>query len=222
MTAPPAPAARLKSAQLEVFCLLWAAYASYYLCRVNFAVAQPAILKEFPTWTSAQIGTIPSIYAAVYALGQIVNGTLSQRYGVRRLMTMALVVAGVTNLLFAFTSSFGSMRLLWAVNAFGQSAGWSLMVQVLANWNTAARRGTLIGRLSTCYAFGNVLSWLLAGYLCDALGWRAACDRGTPRSGSGYLWRGAGCKAKGASLLLPAYGLVARIAASSNAAISSV
>ncbi len=174
MTVPPAPAARLKSAQLEVFCLLWAAYASYYLCRVNFAVAQPAILKEFPTWTSAQIGTIPSIYAAVYALGQIVNGTLSQRYGVRRLMTMALVVAGVTNLLFAFTSSFGSMRLLWAVNAFGQSAGWSLMVQVLANWNTAARRGTLIGRLSTCYAFGNVLSWLLAGYLCDALGWRAA------------------------------------------------
>jgi len=174
MIPQPTPPDRLRSAQLEVFWLLWGAYASYYLCRVNFAVAQPAILKEFPDWTSAQIGTIPSIYAAVYAVGQIVNGTLAQRYGARRMMTFALLVAGLTNLLFAFASSFDAMRLLWAANGWGQSAGWSLMVQVLANWNTSARRGLLIGRLSTCYTIGNVASWLLAGWLCDGLGWRAA------------------------------------------------
>ena len=78
---------RLRSSQLQVFWLLWGAYASYYLCRVNFAVAQPQILLSFPGWTSADIGTIPSTYAAVYALGQIVNGTLGQRYGARRMMT---------------------------------------------------------------------------------------------------------------------------------------
>ncbi|HEY5910116.1 MAG TPA: MFS transporter [Verrucomicrobiae bacterium] len=166
--------ARLRSHQLRIFWLLWGAYASYYLCRVNFAVAQPAILKEFPNWTSAQIGSIPSIYAAVYAVGQIVNGTLGQRYGARRLMTLALVMASLTNFLFYFTSSFNTMRLLWALNGWFQSAGWSLMVHVLANWNTSARRGFLIGRLSTCYQVGNVLSWLLAGFLCDTVGWRAA------------------------------------------------
>ena len=173
-SAPPAADRRLRSYQLEVFWLLWSAYASYYLCRVNFAVAQPAILKEFPSWTGAQIGSIPSTYAAVYAIGQIVNGTLGQVYGTRRLMTVALLAASVTNLLFSFSSSFHSMRLLWAVNGWFQSAGWSLMVQTLSNWNTSARRGILIGRLSTCYQVGNVLSWLLAGFLCDAIGWRAA------------------------------------------------
>lgn len=173
--APAVPAAaQLRSAQLRVFWLLWGAYASYYLCRVNFAVAQPAILKEFPSWTSAQIGSIPSIYAAVYAVGQIVNGTLGQRYGARRLMSIALVMASATNLLFAFTSSFEVMRLLWACNGWFQSAGWSLMVGTLSNWNTSDRRGFLIGRLSTCYTVGNVLSWLLAGFLCDSVGWRAA------------------------------------------------
>jgi len=165
---------RLRSFQLRIFWLLWGAYASYYLCRVNFAVAQPAILKEFPQWTSAQIGSIPSIYAAFYAVGQIVNGTLGQRYGARRLMTLALLMAALTNFLFQFTSSFNTMRLLWAINGWFQSAGWSLMVHVIANWNTSSRRGFLIGRLSTCYQVGNVLSWLLAGYLCDAVGWRAA------------------------------------------------
>jgi MFS transporter, OPA family, sugar phosphate sensor protein UhpC len=168
------PNPRLRSHQLGVFWLLWSAYASYYLCRVNFAVAQPAILKDFPSWTNAQIGSIPSTYAAAYAVGQIVNGTLGQIYGTRRLMTIALLGASVTNLLFAFSSSFEVMRLLWAANGWFQSAGWSLMVHTLSNWNTSARRGILIGRLSTCYQFGNVLSWLLAGFLCDAVGWRAA------------------------------------------------
>jgi OPA family sugar phosphate sensor protein UhpC-like MFS transporter len=174
MHPPETSAVRLRAFQLRVFWLLWGAYGSYYLCRVNFAVAQPALLKEFPTWTSAQIGTIPSLYAAVYAVGQIVNGTLGQRYGTRRLMSVAMLFAGVTNVLFAFTSSFETMRLLWAVNGFFQSAGWTLMVGTLADWNTSARRGTLIGRLSTCYTVGNVASWLLAGFLCDAVGWRAA------------------------------------------------
>jgi OPA family sugar phosphate sensor protein UhpC-like MFS transporter len=166
--------ARLRSSQVQLFWLLWSAYACYYLCRVNFAVAQPAILKEFPTWTGAQIGTIPSIYAAAYAVGQMVNGTLGERYGARRLMTLALIMASATNLLFAMTSSFEVMRLLWAVNGWFQSAGWALMVHTISSWNTSERRGFLIGRLSTCYTVGNVLSWLLAGQLCDSVGWRAA------------------------------------------------
>jgi len=169
-----AAGAQLRAWQRRVFWALWGAYASYYLCRVNFAVAQPALFKEFPEWTNAQIGSIPSVYAAVYAVGQLVNGTLGQRYGARRMMTGALLLAAVTNVLFAFTSSLTAMRLLWALNGWGQSAGWSLMVQAVSNWNTVERRGFLIGRLSTCYQVGHVLSWLLAGTLCDSVGWRAA------------------------------------------------
>ncbi len=164
----------LRSWQLRIFWLLWTGYASYYLCRVNFAVAQPLILKEFPDWTAAQIGMIPSIYAMFYAAGQIINGALGERFGARRMMTMAIVTAAVTNMLFSMTSSFAVMLVLWAVNGYAQSAGWSLLIQTISNWNTSKRRGTLIGLISTCYQVGNVVSWLLAGSLCDALGWRAA------------------------------------------------
>lgn len=168
------PSTSLRSWQLRVFWLLWGAYASYYLCRVNFAVAQPMILREFPGWTNAQIGGIPSIYAIFYAAGQIINGTLGQRYGARLMMTGALLCASLTNFLFSATYSYSTMLVLWAVNGFGQSAGWSLLVQTISNWNTSARRGTVIGLISTCYQVGNVVSWLLAGFLCDTIGWRAA------------------------------------------------
>ncbi len=142
-------AASLRAWQLRIFWLLWTAYASYYLCRVNFAVAQPLILREFPDWTAAQIGLIPSIYAMCYAVGQIVNGTLGERFGARRLMTMALVGAAATNILFSMTSSFAMMLVLWAINGYAQSAGWSLLIQTLSDWNTSERRGTLVGLIST-------------------------------------------------------------------------
>lgn len=164
----------VRSWQWRIFWLLWGAYASYYLCRVNFAVAQPLILKDFPGWTNAKVGLIPSIYAIAYAAGQMINGTLGQRYGARHMMTVALTVAAITNLLFSFTSSFGIMLALWAVNGYAQSAGWSLLIQTISNWNTSRRRGTVIGLISTCYTVGNVLSWLLAGTLCEAISWRAA------------------------------------------------
>jgi MFS transporter, OPA family, sugar phosphate sensor protein UhpC len=90
------------------------------------------------------------------------------------MMTMAIVTAAATNILFSMASSFEAMLLLWAVNGYAQSAGWSLLIQTVSNWNTSQRRGTLIGLISTCYQVGNVLSWLLAGMLCDTLGWRWA------------------------------------------------
>ena len=170
----PDPKPELRSWQLRIFWLLWGGYASYYLCRVNFAVAQPMILKEFPAWTNAQVGSIPSIYAVFYAVGQIINGTLGQRYGARYMMTGALLVAAVTNILFALTSSFTVMLVLWSINGYAQSAGWSLLIQTISNWNTSRRRGTVIGLISTCYQVGNVLSWVLAGLLCNYVGWRAA------------------------------------------------
>jgi sugar phosphate permease len=169
-----ADAERLRSWQIRIFALLWTGYAAYYLCRVNFAVAQPSLLKEFG-WTSTQVGWIPSIYAAFYAFGQFVNGQLGERFGARRLMTAALLIAAGTNIAFSFASSYPVMLALWALNGYAQSAGWSLVIKTISNWTTARRRGTVVGLISTCYMVGHALSWLLAGWLCDSdWGWRSA------------------------------------------------
>lgn len=169
-----APDRRLFAWQVRTFALLWSAYASYYLCRLNFAVAQPAILQEFPDWTLAQVGAIPSTYAAVYAVGQFVNGQLAVRFGARALMTFSMVMAGAMNLAFSRATTFSEMVVFWGVNGWVQSAGWSLVVETMANWTPERRRGMVIGLISTCYQVGNVVAWLLAGLLVEHIGWRAA------------------------------------------------
>ncbi len=159
--------------QYRIFTLLWTGYASYYLCRLNFSVAQPAIMESFD-WSSAQVGGIPSVYATFYAIGQFVNGQLADRFGPRRMMTTALSVAVLCNIGMAFADSYTMMLVLWAINGYAQSAGWTLVVQTAANWTKVERRGAVLGVISTCYAVGNVLAWLLAGFLVDSIGWRAA------------------------------------------------
>jgi MFS transporter, OPA family, glycerol-3-phosphate transporter len=164
---------RTRKWQLRVYWLLWSGYASYYLCRLNFAAAQPELMTEFG-WTAAKVGAIPSVYAAFYAIGQFINGQLADRFGPRVMMTTALSVAIVTNIAFAFTSSYAVMMGLWALNGYAQSAGWTLVVQTTANWTPVKRRGMVLGIISTCYQVGNVLAWLLAGYLVSTYSWRAA------------------------------------------------
>jgi OPA family glycerol-3-phosphate transporter-like MFS transporter len=168
------PPKRLFTWQVRIFSLLWLAYASYYLCRLNFAAAQPAILKDFPELTKATIGAIPSVYSAVYAVGQLVNGQLSVRLGARRMMSVAMVAAGLANVALSQVSSYPLMMALWGLNGWAQSAGWSLAVGTMASWTPAARRGSVIGLLSTCYMLGNVFAWLLAGAMVEKHGWRAA------------------------------------------------
>jgi len=160
--------------QYRVYTLLWTGYASYYLCRLNFAVAQPAILEAYPSWSAAKVGGIPSVYAAFYAIGQFINGQLADRFGPRKMMTTALSIAVLCNLGMSMADSYTAMLVLWAINGYAQSAGWTLVVQTAANWTKVERRGAVLGIISTCYAVGNVLAWLLAGFLVDSIGWRAA------------------------------------------------
>lgn len=160
--------------QVQIFATLWGGYASYYLCRMNFSVAQPLILEEFG-WTKAAIGLIPTVYAFTYAIGQFVNGQLGERFGARRMMTAAMTLAVVANVLFPLAHSLPMMMFLWGINGYAQSAGWSLVVKTLTNWTTTRNRGLLVGLISTCYQVGNVLAWLLAGYLAGGPGgWRMA------------------------------------------------
>jgi len=165
---------RSRSMQQRIFALLWMSYASYYLCRMNFAAAQPEILKEFPDWTKAQVGLIPSVYSVFYATGQFINGQIGSRFGARRMMTIGLVAIGICNLLFANTSDYTLMLVLWAVNGYCQSNGWPMVVQTMSNWFRVARRGTMMGLISTCYQVGNVSAWLLSGWLVSEYSWRAA------------------------------------------------
>lgn len=157
--------------QRRIFATLWVTYGSFYLCRVNMAIALPGIMEELG-YSKTDVGGIGSAFFMAYAIGQFVNGQLGDRVGARRLIPVGIVASAVLNILFGFSTTLGIMMVLWGLNGYFQAMGWSPSVKTLANWFPPERRGKVAGLYGSSYQMGNVASWLLGGYLALHYGWR--------------------------------------------------
>ncbi len=157
----------------RIFISIWITYATFYLTRVNFSVAIPGIIQEYGI-SKTEIGAVLTALFFAYAIGQFVNGQLGDRFGARKLVTFGLIASGILNIIFGFSHALTGMIIIWALNGYFQSMGWSPTVKTLANWFPTDRRGKMAGLLGTSYQIGNVFSWALAGFIVGMLGWRWA------------------------------------------------
>jgi len=158
----PTPAARYW--RYRIFSSCWLIYAGIYLCRKNYAVAQPVFMKEFG-WTEAGVGVIITSYLAMYAIGQFLNGAAGDRFNSRRIMAAGLSLSILVNFLFGFAASIPLMALLWGLNGFGQSSGWPGVVKTMSAWFGVRERGRVMAWWSTCYQIGEVVSCAFAAWL---------------------------------------------------------
>ena len=159
--------------QRRVLITSWITYASFYLGRVNLAVALPALQADFG-WARAQVGGIGSAFFWCYALGQLINGTLGDRLNPRAFVTAGLIASAVMNIGFGFSSPLLLLTFFWALNGYVQSTGWGPIMRVLSHWFGAGERGRVTAIFGPCYTAGHVTSWLVGGWLVTRYGWRTA------------------------------------------------
>ena len=127
----------------RVFISLWIAYASFYLCRVNMSIAIPGILEEYNLTKTAMGAVLTALFFA-YAVGQFINGQLGDKFGARKLLTFGAIVSAILNLIFAVLPGIVSlMALVWGLNGYFQSMGWSPATKTIANWFPLKMRGKI-------------------------------------------------------------------------------
>ena len=161
-----------KSWQVRTFVTIWFTYGSFYLCRANMSFALPGLGTEFGL-SKTLLGLLGTCLFVMYSLGQFVNGQLGDKYGARKLVFVGMIGSALLNIIFSFSTAFGFMMVVWGLNGYFQSMGWSPQVKTMANWFTVAQRGKWMGLMGSCYQIGNALSWLLASYLAANYGWRS-------------------------------------------------
>jgi len=164
---------RFRRWQLQVFVIAWLSYASFYLCRVNIAVALPAIQTDLG-WDRSVVGLIGSVFLWVYAVGQLINGTLGQQANARWFVGVGMLVSAALNAAFGASSWLGLMVVLWGVNGWAQSMGWGAIMKTIASWFGARRRGRITALFSPCFVLGHLTAWAAGGWLVGRLGWRYA------------------------------------------------
>ena len=130
-------------------------YASYYLCRYNFPIANAEIAREF-AFTNAQMGWIISTALVCYAVGQMVNGFFTDRIGGRKAMLTGGIGTVLINVLFGMASHWGgagttkgfmlaSFMTVWGLNGYLQSFGAPGMIKINTAWFHKTERGRFAG-----------------------------------------------------------------------------
>lgn len=161
----------LRGPRARVFLLTYFAYAFYYLSRKPFSVVKTT-LGELGT-SLRELSWIDTGYLAMYAIGQLVWGIATDRFGARRVLVFGMVAVAACALLFGSASSALWFGIAFAAMGLVQATGWPGTVRAMTPWFGSAERGRVMGPWSTCYQLGGLVASALAGWLLGHFGWRA-------------------------------------------------
>lgn len=160
------------STRRSVWLLSLACFCSMATQRICDAML-PELSREFGT-SMARTAQVVSVFAVVYALAQLVYGSLGDRYGKFRVLTYTTLASGLGCLLASLASD-----LDWLVMARGVIAMFAAAIIPLAMaWTGDAvsydRRQETLARLGLGTTMGIVGGQLMGGLFADTLGWRWA------------------------------------------------
>jgi sugar phosphate permease len=141
----------------RVFFAAWTLYAGYYICRKDMGTAKG--------------GAIPSLavslacFGAMYAVGQLVGGTLADRIGARRTALAGAAISILCTVSLAWCNQPVLALVLQLGNGFGQGFGWPALLKLLGGWFRPGERDRVLGWWSTSYILGGLLASSLTAWL---------------------------------------------------------
>jgi OPA family glycerol-3-phosphate transporter-like MFS transporter len=189
----------LSRARTRTLFVLWTTYGSFYLCRANLGPVR-TVLQHDLAITAVEIGFVLGAVKLGYALGQLVNGQLTERFGPRRVLAIGMLGSACATLLVVatpalaeapivgpaaagFASVLGGVGLnvsaspvlgvllaLAFLNGWFQAGGWPPCVKIASRWFPVKRRGFTMGVLGTSLTLGSAIAITVTGALLGVFG----------------------------------------------------
>jgi OPA family glycerol-3-phosphate transporter-like MFS transporter len=151
-----------------MFCYLF-----FYTGRQTFGFAIPGIEAELGL-DKQTLGWVSAALLWAYALGQVVNGNLGDKFGGRLMMSIGAVASFALNWVTSFSIGFKSLFASWGLNGLAQSMAWAPGSRVVANWWGDHERGTALGFYVFAAGSASVMSYCTSLVVLDVLdlNWR--------------------------------------------------
>jgi OPA family glycerol-3-phosphate transporter-like MFS transporter len=175
----PAPAAaRVPEARIDseyrrlrrqVFAGIFLGYAAYYLVRNTLALAIPDLLREYPHYTKAMLGTALTGLSVAYGLSKFLMGSVSDRSNPKYFLPLGLLLsAGIIFLSGTVKAIYASLALVVALqtlNGWVQGMGWPPCGKSMVHWWSTRERGLTVATWNVAHNLGGALvaSFALAG-----------------------------------------------------------
>jgi len=151
-----------------------------YIDRVNISVTARHMIPSLGL-TKVQMGQVFSAFVLGYALCQIPGGWLGDRWGARRILTLAVIWWSIFTALTALAPALpivnmigilGSLILVRFLIGVGEAAALPNFNRVVASWFGPHERGLGIGIAISGIGIGSALTPPLTAWVMVNFGWQ--------------------------------------------------
>lgn len=146
-----------------------------YTDRVNISVAS-VVMGEQLGWSQTTKGFVLSSFFIGYILFMVPSGWLAARFGAKRVLAVAVVAWSMCTLLTPLAASISITALIATRIALGiaEAAVFPASFDMLSRWVPAHERTRAIAGLFSGIPLGQVLGFMLTGWIVAAYGWPMA------------------------------------------------
>ncbi|XP_044525558.1 glucose-6-phosphate exchanger SLC37A4 isoform X2 [Gracilinanus agilis] len=155
-----------------IFSAMFVGYSLYYFNRKTFSFVMPSLVEEI-VLDKDDLGLITSSQSASYAISKFVSGVLSDQISARWLFSSGLLLVGLINVAFSWSSTVSVFATLWFLNGLAQGLGWPPCGKVLRKWFEPSQFGTWWSILSTSMNLAGGLGPVLVTILAQNYSWRS-------------------------------------------------
>lgn len=158
-----------KKKNIIIFLVVYIAYVSIYIARINLSMAGPDLISGKYIDT-VQLGILGSVFSTIYAMGRLLNGSIGDKTPPWLMLTTGLLVAGLSNIAISFLPPFIGILLLWSTNAYAQSMLWSSVLCVVSELYKGEEAKQKTSLMVTSVAMGNILAIIINAFLISKFG----------------------------------------------------
>lgn len=157
---------------------IWTLCALFYfyefLLQVSPNVMASDLMVSFEGMNGRTLGLLGSIYFWVYASIQIPVGLLTDKYGPRKLLTIATLMCAVSCYLFANTHQLYAAFIARGLIGLGSAFAIVGCMKIITNWFKPRMFALVIGLTVTIGAIGAISGEAGLAHYVDHFGWRSS------------------------------------------------
>ena len=121
-------------------------------------------------YDNQQIGWIAAIYPAVWGIGQLFTGKMSDHYSKKRMLFWGMFLQAMAIIVLPFLQSFAALASASAVLGLGTALVYPTFLATIAEATTPLQRAESIGTFRLWRDLGYVFGAILSGMVADAFG----------------------------------------------------
>jgi sugar phosphate permease len=157
----------------RVYLLLCLMFFFEYVDRVNLSVAAPLIKTEL-NLSNTQLGFALSAFGYCYAVFQIINGYVGDRFGPRLTLALCGILWALGTVATGFAGGLASLVFARMLVGLGEAGTIPTGARVMTNWVPRNRRGFAQGFTHSCARFAAGVTPPIVVGLIAFVGWRGA------------------------------------------------